>query len=107
MKAEIKQPETLVEAVKMFADEDTALRHMVALRWGDKVCCPRCGSERVRFIGTRRVWECRETHPSKRFSIKTGTIMEESPLPLSTWLVAMWLEVNAKNSISSYEIMRS
>ncbi len=103
----IKNPETLVEAVKLFANEDTALRFMVSLRWPEQVCCPRCGSVRVRFIGTRSVWECRETHPGKRFSIKTGTIMEDSPLPLSTWLVAIWLEANAKNSISSYEVMRS
>ncbi len=100
-------PETLVEAVKMFANEDTALKFMVSLRWPDQVCCPRCGSVRVRFIGTRRVWECRENHPCRRFSIKTGTIMEDSPLPLSTWLVGIWLEANAKNSISSYEVMRS
>ena len=104
---EMAHPETLVEAVKMFADEDAALRFMVSLRWPEKVCCPRCGSERVRFIGTRRVWECRETHPCKRFSIKTGTVMEDSPLPLSVWLIGIWLEANAKNSISSYEVMRS
>ena len=104
-----QNPETLVEAVRVFTDEDFALRFMAGLRWGgmDKACCPRCGSARVRFIGTRRVWECRETHAKKRFSIKTGTVMEESPLPLGTWLVAIWLEANAKNSISSYEVMRS
>ena len=103
------QPETLVEAVRVFGNEDVALGFMVNLRWGgmDKVCCPRCGSVRVRFISTRRVWECREDHPAKRFSVKTGTIMEESPLTLGTWLVAIWLEANAKNSISSYEVMRS
>lgn len=105
-------PETLVEAVRFFADEDVALRFMVDLRWGgmDKVHCPRCGSARVRFISTRRVWECRETHQvgqPKRFSLKTNTIMEDSPLSLGTWLVAIWLEANAKNSISSYEVHRS
>src|SRR4051794_36760165 len=107
--AAVANPETLVEAVRVFGDESNALRFMVALRWGgfDKVCCPRCGSTRMRFIGTRRVWECRETHPCKRFSIRTNTIMEDSPLPLGTWLVGMWLEANAKNSISSYEVMRS
>jgi transposase-like protein len=106
-KSDIKKPETLIEAVRLFADEDVALRFMVSLRWFEKVFCPRCGSERVRFIGTRRVWECRETHPQKRFSIKTGTVMEESPLLLGHWLVAMWLEANAKNSISSYEVHRA
>jgi transposase-like protein len=105
--ANTTNPETLVEAVKLFSDEDTALKYMVALRWPEQVACPRCGSVRVRFIHTRRVWECRENHPCKRFSIKTGTIMEESPLQLGTWLVAIWLEANAKNSISSYEVMRS
>src|SRR5688572_8342171 len=98
-------PKTLVEAVKVFSDEDAALRFMVTLRWGgfDKVKCPRCKSARVRFIATRRVWECREDHDAKRFSLKTGTVMEESPMKLGTWLIGMWLEANAKNSISSYE----
>ena len=107
-KSELPNPTTLVEAVKVFSNEDTALRFMVALRWGgfDTRLLPaadRC----VRFIQTRRVWECREDHKGKRFSLKTNTVMEESPLPLSTWLIAIWLEANAKNSISSYEVMRS
>jgi transposase-like protein len=102
------EPKTLMEAIKVFANEDVALQFMAALRWPTgEVCCPRCGSLRVRFIGTRRVWECREKHPAKRFSIKTGTIMEDSPLGLDKWLAAMWLEANAKNSISSYEIHRA
>ena len=100
-----------MEAVRIFANEDVALNFMAGLRFGgmDKVCCPRCGSARVRFIRTRRQWECRETHVGQpqRFSIKTNTIMEDSPLPLGTWLIAIWLEANAKNSISSYEVMRS
>jgi hypothetical protein len=103
----LPSPKTLMQAVKVFSDPDTALRFMVALRWPEQVCCPRCGSLRVRFISTRRLWECREDHPSKRFSIKTGTVLEDSPLPLDKWLVAIWLEVNAKNSISSYEIKRA
>ena len=105
----LPHPETLVEAVRVFGDEGTALGFMVGLRWGgfDKVCCPTCGSPRVRFISTRRVWECREDHPCKRFSIKTHTIMEDSPLPLGTWLIGIWLEANAKNSVSSYEVHRA
>ena len=103
----IANPETLIEAFHVFSDQDTALRFMTELRWpGGEVCCPRCGSVRVRFISTRRVWECRETHEARRFSIKTGTIMAESPLGLDKWLVGMWLAANCKNSISSYEIAR-
>ena len=106
---ETPNPETLVEAIRVFGDENVALKFMVNLRWGgmENVCCPRCGSVRVRFISTRRVWECRETHLAKRFSLKTNTVMEDSPLPLGTWLIGIWLEANAKNSISSYEVMRS
>lgn len=104
-------PKTSVEAIRVFSDEGVALNFMAGLRWGsmEKACCPRCGSIRVRFISTRRVWECREKHVGqpKRFSIKTNTVMEDSPLPLGTWLVAIWLEANAKNSISSYELHRS
>jgi len=100
-------PKTLIQAVKTFSDTAAALRFMVALRWPDGVTCPHCGSQRVRFISTRQVWECRENHLQKRFSIKTGTIMEDSPLTLDKWLIGMWLEANAKNSISSYEVMRS
>lgn len=101
-------PQTLIEAVKYFADYQNAHNFLVSIRWADgKVCCPTCGSIRVRYIQTRRQWECRETHAKKRFSLKTGTIMEQSPLPLEKWLAALWLEVNAKNSVSSYEIHRS
>jgi transposase-like protein len=105
---EIPTPKTLVEAVRMFADEDFALFFMVSLRWPDgKAICPRCGSHRTRFIQTRRQWECREKHPQPRFSIKTGTVMQDSPLSLDKWLIAIWMEANAKNSISSYEVHRA
>lgn len=103
----IAAPQTLLEAAKLFSDPAIALAFMVQLRWPDGVGCPRCGCAKVRFIKTRSVWECSENHPQKRFSIKTNTIMEDSPLSLDKWLVAIWLEANAKNSISSYEVHRS
>jgi transposase-like protein len=46
----------------------------------------------------------RECH--KQFSVKTGSVFEDSPLPLDKWLTAVWLIVNCKNGISSYEIAR-
>lgn len=105
----LEVPKTLLEASQYFGDLDIAFRFMVAMRWGglDKVACPRCGSVRVRFISTRQVWECKEEHAAKRFSVKTATIMEDSPLGLDKWLVAMWLLNNAKNGISSYELHRA
>jgi hypothetical protein len=108
MQATKSSPKTLLEATRYFADPDNCHAFMVGIRWhGGDVCCPTCGSIRVRYIRTRAVWECKEQHPKRRFSLKTGTIFEDSPLPLEKWMVALWLEVNAKNSISSWELHRS
>lgn len=107
MKTKNTLPQTLVEAVRYFADQDVALEFMVGLRWPEGVVCPHCGSKSVRFIRTRRVWECSQEHKQRRFSIKTGTVMEESPLSLDKWLIAIWLEANTKNSTSSYEVARA
>jgi transposase-like protein len=80
---------------------------MVELRWSDgKAVCPQCGSERVVYLDKARVWKCYEKHPKAKFSLKTGTIFEDSPLGLDKWLVALWLIVNCKNGISSCEIAR-
>jgi transposase-like protein len=101
-------PETLVEALRYFNNPDVCLSFMVQLRWPDGVVrCPTCGSNFVSFISTRRVWTCRENHERKQFSIKVGTIFEDSPIGLDKWLAAMWLIANAKNGISSYEIHRA
>jgi len=102
-----KEPRTLVEAVRYFADPDVALKHMIDLRWPDGVYCPTCGRTDVRFIPTRRVWECKEKHAKRQFSAKVGTIFEDSPLPLDKWFVAIWMVANSKNGISSYEMGRT
>lgn len=106
MNAETGYPETLIEAVKYFAEGDNALNFMVKLRWPDGVVCPTCGSTDVRFIGTRKVWECKQKHAKKQFSVKVGTVMEDSPIKLETWFSAMWMLANCKNGVSSYEIHR-
>lgn len=102
-----QEPRTLMEAVRYFADPDVALKHMVELRWPDGVTCPTCGRTDVRFIATRRLWECKEKHPRKQFSAKVGTIFEDSAIPLDKWFVAIWMVANCKNGISSYEMGRS
>jgi transposase-like protein len=104
----LNAPETLVEAIRYFTDPDVCLSFMVQLRWPDGVVrCPTCDSAFVSFISTRRVWTCRENHERKQFSIKVGTIFEDSPIGLDKWLAAMWLIANAKNGVSSYEIHRA
>src|SRR5687767_9305697 len=100
-------PKTLQDAIRYFSDPDTCLAFMVEMRWPDGVQCPTCNSPAVRFIATRRIWECKTKHPKRQFSIKVGTIFEDSPIGLDKWFAAIWLIANAKNGISSYEIGRA
>jgi transposase-like protein len=101
-------PETLFEAVQYFANEDNAFDFMKSIRWPSGVVkCPRCNSKDVSFISTRKIWKCKHCETNKQFSVKVGTIMEDSPIALDKWLVAFWLIANAKNGISSYELHRS
>jgi len=76
-------------------------------RWPDGVICPRCGSTNVLFLEKYNRWHCREKHPAPQFTLKTGTVMEDSPIGLDKWLAAMWMIANSKNGISSWEIHRS
>lgn len=101
-----EMPETLIEAVRLFSDLDFATNFFANIRWPNGVCCPHCGSTNVLAIPSRRTWECRENHERRQFSVKIGTIFEECRLPIDKCLIAVWLEVNAKNSISSYEVGR-
>lgn len=102
----VRLPRTLLEAVRYFASADTCRDFMVTLRWPNGVACPTCGRADVRFISTRNLWECKTKHPRKQFSIKVGTIFEDSPLGMDKWLPVVWLISNCKNGISSYEIAR-
>jgi hypothetical protein len=101
-----KEPKTLLEAIKHFADPNVTHELMVSLRWPNGVHCPTCGRIDVRFISTRRMWECKEKHPRRQFSSKVGTIFEDSPLGLDKWFAAIWMVANCKNGISSYEMGR-
>ena len=95
---------SLMDAITYFSDPDNALKYLVSLRWPDGVTCPYCGFDRVSFLSTRRIWKCAGC--KKQFSVKVGTIFEDSPLGLDKWLTAVWLISNCKNGISSYEIAR-
>src|SRR5215217_4482970 len=102
------QPSTLLEAIRYFSDPDICQDFMVALRWPDGVVtCPNCGRTDVRYISTRRLWECKEKHARRQFSVKIGTIFEDSPIGLDKWFTAIWLLSSAKNGISSYELHRA
>lgn len=101
-----REPRTLLEAVKFFSDKDFALQFMARIRWEDgKPACPRCGSLENGFLRTRSLWKCRAC--GKQFSVKVGTLFEDSPIGLDKWLPAMWMLANCKNGISSYELGRA
>ena len=103
----IKEPQTLLEANRYFSDFDRCQQFMISLRWPDgQIRCPRCGSDHVHYLESARLWKCYSKHPRAKFSIKTGTIFEDSPLGLDKWLSAVWLIVNCKNGISSHELSR-
>jgi transposase-like protein len=101
------EPKTLQEAILYFADPTNCREYLVARRWPDGVICPRCGSKNVLFLEKYNRWYCREKHDAPQFTLKTGTIMEDSPVPLAKWMAAMWQIVNCKNGISSYEVHRA
>lgn len=98
-------PETLHQAIQYFADPDNALNFAINMHWRNgEIACPRCESREHSFLSTRRMWECKGCR--KQFSVKVGTIFEDSHIGLDKWLCAMWLIANCKNGISSYEIAR-
>lgn len=102
------EPKTLQEAVIYFADLQNCYDYMVPRRWvNSEVVCPTCGSKKVSFLKNQMRWQCSSVHPKRQFSLKTGTVMEDSALGLDKWMVAMWLIVGCKNGISSYEVARA
>ena len=100
-------PKTLQEAILYYADRDRCQDLLVAARWPDGVACPHCGSLGVTYLANQRRWKCREKHPRRQFSVKIGTIFEDSPVGLDKWFTAIWLIAGAKNGISSYELHRA
>jgi len=101
-------PSTLQEAIIYFADFENCKAFMIALRWPDgKVLCPNCGSDNVKYLPNARLFKCFERHERQKFSLKIGTIFEDSPISLEKWLPVMWLVVNCKNGVSSWEIHRA
>ena len=102
----MKKPVTLHQAIAYFGDADRAFDYAKFLRWpDDKVTCPRCGSESNSFVKTRKLWFCNGC--KKQFTVKVGTIFEDSPIGLDKWMTAVWMICNCKNGISSYELHRA
>jgi len=98
-------PKTLIEAIRYFSDQDVCVAFVASLRWPDGPVCPSCEGTGHSYLKTRRIWKCKAC--KHQFSVKVGTIFEDSPIPLDKWLAAIWLIANSKNGISSHELGRS
>src|SRR6266853_1477134 len=103
------EPKTLQDAIIYFSSPDNCVSYLLAHRteWKNGVICPTCGSKDVGYIASRRLWQCKSRHPKAQFSVKVGTIMEDSALGLDKWLTAIWMQTNMKNGVSSWEIHRA
>jgi transposase-like protein len=102
------EPKTLQQAILFFADYANCHKAVMEIRWPDGVVrCPHCGSEKVAYLESVRRFKCYGKHPKAQFSLKVGTIFEDSAIGLEKWLPAVWLLTNCKNGISSYELARA
>jgi len=100
-----KLPKTLQEAIRYFSEPDVCTSFVASLRWPEGPVCAHCGGREHSYLTTRRIWKCKSC--KRQFSVRTGTIFEDSPIPLDKWLTAIWLIANSKNGISSYELARA
>jgi transposase-like protein len=100
----METPKTLQAAILHYSDEQVCIDAVAKMRWPDGPECPACGHKEHYYLKTQRRWKCKECH--KQFTVKLGTVFEESPIPLTKWLPALWMLCNCKNGISSYEIKR-
>ena len=99
-------PKTLQQAIRHYSDEQVCIDAVAAMRWPDgKPTCPACGHQDHYYLKAQKRWKCKECW--KQFSVKVGTIFEDSPLHLDKWLCALWMLVNCKNGVSSYEVSRA
>jgi transposase-like protein len=98
-------PTTLLEATRYFSDPEVCIEFVAKMRWPNGPVCPRCDSTEHSYLTTRRLWKCKGC--KKQFSVKFGSIFEDSAIPLDKWLVCIWLIANSKNGISSHELGRS
>lgn len=103
----MSSPKTLTAAIRYFANFENCKEFMVARRWPDGVTCPQCGSKAVYWDSSRKGWECKTRHEKRKFTLKTGTIFEDSALGLDKWLPAVWMIANMKNGVSSHELARA
>jgi transposase-like protein len=94
------------------SDELTAVELFERLRWGDNPCCVKCGSIDVYKMkdaetgerNERYLWRCRDC--KEQYTVRIGTVYEESRIPLRHWAYAFWRAATSKKGVSALEIQR-
>src|SRR5947208_14150413 len=103
----METPKTLQAAIQHFSDYENCRKFMVAVRWLDEIIrCPRCNSEKVTYLAKARLYRCYGDHPKQKFSLKDGTVFEDSAIALEKCIAELWLILNRKHGISRYELHR-
>ena len=102
-----QDPQSTEDAISLFSDPDYCMRYLIYRRWPDgQVRCPHCGSTNIAWLAGRKMWECRNRHQQAQFSVRSGTLMQDSRISLGQWLMALWLIAERNRAISSYEVAR-
>ena len=100
-------PKTLQEAIRYFSVWENCCDYLVSRRWPNGITCPMCGSKTVYYDNSRKGWECKTRQPKRKFTLKTGSVFEDSAIGLDKWLTTAWMLANCKNGISSHEVART
>ena len=102
---DMEKPKTLQEAIQHFSDEQVCIDAVAKMRWPDGRFVHACAADKPYYLKTQKRWKCRVCR--RQFSVKVGSIFEDSPIPLQKWMPAIWLLTNCKNGVSSWEIHRA
>ena len=93
----------LPRLIAQYGDEPTCRTYLESLRWPDGVKCPR-DQKKATWLATQEVWECNSCH--YQFTVRVGTVLQDSKLPLSKWLIATFLMAESKKGISANQLRR-
>ena len=97
---------SLAELFRTFTDDAAAERWFVEKRWPNGICCHYCGSISVQTGAKHRTMPFRCRDCRKRFSVRTGTVMQSSKLGYQTWAVAIYLLTTSLKGVSSMKLHR-
>lgn len=94
----------LTEFYSRFPDEKACISYLAKARWGETAVCPHCQNKGAYFLQTRKIYKCNSC--IKQFTVRIGTIFEDSRIPLQKWFLAIYLLTSLKKGISSIQMAK-